>query len=177
MRGRKGLIWLEVLTAVTVSGFLILAGMRLLSALLEQQARLALAETASTDIARLQQEIGRAWDARIGHRFQEGFWLSIEGTAFEGELELERLSFRKSGQEGRAMEWQLAALGRGWRIREVEAGMGTVTERKLSYEGRILLNGHGGNWNPGTVPERLEFRFPDAARPEVRVGFAIRGYW
>lgn len=177
MRTRGGLIWLEVLVGVIVSGFLILAGMRLFAAQLEQQGRLTRKEVALVEGIRMREVVARAWDARRGHRFQEGPWLSIKGVNRGGELGLETLWFRKSGPEGEAMEWRLAEGESGWRVTERDLSTGRVEEWELSYRGQILLKGAVGDWYPGTVPERLEFRFPDAGSAEVREGFAIHGYW
>lgn len=177
MRARTGLIWLEVLVAVTVSGFLILAGMRLFAAQLEQQGRLTRKEVALVEGMRIHEVVTRAWDARTGHRFQEGAWLSIRAANREGSFGLEMLWFRKSGPEGEAMEWRLAEGGSGWRVTERDLSTGRVEEWELSYRGQILFSGPEGDWLPGTVPERLEFRFPDARSAEVRAGFAIHGYW
>lgn len=177
MRTCRGLIWLEVLVGVTVSGFLMLVGMRLFAAQLEQQGRLTRKEVALVEGIQVREGVARAWDARRGHRFQEGPWLSIKGESREGELGLETLWFRKSGPEGEAMEWLLAEGENGWRVTERDLSTGTLEEWELSYRGRILLKGAVGDWHPGTVPERLEFRFPDARSAEVRAGFAIHGYW
>ena len=177
MRECKGLIWLEVLIAVAVSGFLILAGMRLFVAQLAEQGRLTRMETALAEGLRIRDAVSGAWESRTGHRFQEGPWLSIRGANLGGALGLEELWFRKYGPSGEPREWRLAARESGWRITETEPLTGWLEERDLSYKGRILLNEAEGDWHPGSVPEKLEFRFPDAASAEVRAGFAIHGYW
>lgn len=176
IKGRAGVVWMEVLAAMAVAGLVGLAGMRTMGMLLEQHGTYVRREVVEVSLGALEQAFRRAWDQRADAIGSAEPWLVIRGRDLSDGLELESLLLRYIGTGGRVEGWRLERGQKGWRASGGSSGQGVET-RRIPYPGRILLDTPAGEWLPGAGPEAIHWRFPDAPARRLQDGFAIRRLW
>lgn len=156
-RPSSGMVLLELLLAIAVVSLVATAGLRAFVSLGEILHRRNQASMESSRIRALEVRLRDAWDQRLGNRFQDEPWLLIEGrpTASANWLELGRLRMRTVGTGGRVSWWELD--GAAW--------------------GPIEVNSESvGEWQPGTAPPLIRFRFPEIRSRHHQIRLTSPGY-
>lgn len=178
-RRSRGMVLLELAVAIAVAGFLVLAGMRTLTCLLERMSAQANNHSEQAVLIRLESGIRRAWEHRASHVLQAGDWLVIEGRERDDGTVLRSLGMRIVSVDGSLQEWRLFRENGTWRIEIRSAGASDDpgTPMPVGWEGDIVIDHKPGTFRGGQVPDSLHWRFPGARDRGMQAGFAIRALW
>ena len=127
----------------------------------------------------LESRMRRVWNLRLSHSFQENTpWLVFEGRPSGEGLILDSMRLRFVDEDGLSGIWQLTREADHWREAFLEGdGLTRSHDLLVALRGEILVMVEGRAWNPGSIPDRIDFRFPDAFGGQGLTGYSLHRRW